>query len=91
MSGGAFWLLALLAALAGVGAGWIHFRSLRPLAGRIIAGDLRALALQLLRLGGMMAFLVLAAQGGALVLLAAAAGVFAGRWLVLRAVRKEAQ
>lgn len=32
MSAAAPWLLVILAALAGTGAGWLHFRSLRPLA-----------------------------------------------------------
>ena len=90
MSGGVPWLIVLIASLAGTGAGWLHFRSLRSLADRIVGGDRRALALQLLRLGGMAGFLVLAAQGGAFALLAAAAGVFVGRWLVLRAARREA-
>ena len=91
MSAAAPWLLVILAALAGTGAGWLHFRSLRPLAKGIAGGDWRALALQLLRLGAMAGFLVIAAQGGASVLLAAASGVMAGRWLVLRAARREAQ
>lgn len=91
MSGGAPWLLALLAALAGVGAGWLQFRSLRAVADRIVGGDPRALALQLLRLGAMTGFLLLAAQGGASVLLAAAGGVLVGRWLVLRAARRSAR
>lgn len=91
MSGGAPLLLALFAALAGTVAGWLHFLSLRSLAERIVGGNLRAVALQLLRLGGMTGFLVIAAQGGALVLLGAAAGVLAGRWLVLRVPLREKQ
>jgi hypothetical protein len=82
--------LALFFALAGACIGWLHFRSLRPIAALIIGGDRRALGFQLLRLAGMAGFLVLAAQGGALVLLAAAGGVFVGRWQVLRAARQEA-
>lgn len=90
MTGTMSLILALLFALAGDGIGWLHFRSLRPVAALIVGGDRRALGIQLLRLAGMAGFLVLAAQGGALVLLAAAAGVFVGRWQVLRAARREA-
>lgn len=82
--------IALVIALAGAGIGWLHFRSLRPIAALMVGGDRRAPVLQLLRLAGMAAFLVLAAQGGALVLLAAAGGVFIGRRQVLRAARQEA-
>lgn len=91
MTGLAPWLFWILAALAGTGAGWLHFRSLRPLADRIVGGDWRALALQVVRLGAMAGFLAFAAQGGAAVLIAAAAGVLAGRQLVLRRARQEAR
>ncbi|MCA8879425.1 MAG: hypothetical protein KDA73_05555 [Rhodobacteraceae bacterium] len=80
-------ILALCAALAGLGAGWVHFSSLRGVADRIVAGQLGALGWQLLRLALLGGFLWICAQGGAAVLLAAACGILAGRVLVLRRVR----
>ena len=73
-----------LAAVAGFGAGLLHFRSLRPIAARIVAGERRAFAMQLARLAGLGGFLLISAQGGAYPLLAAFAGILAGRWYVLR-------
>lgn len=83
------YLLAGLAAIAGVGVGWLHFRSLKALAGRIVDGDRRAIAFQLLRLAALAGFLVLSAQGGAIVLLSACLGVFLGRLCVMRGLRKD--
>ena len=79
---------AFAAALAGLAAGWLHFRSLQALSARIVAGEKRAIVLQLARLVMLGLFLFLCTRGGALVLLAGALGVFAGRALVLRAVTK---
>lgn len=75
---------ALVAALAGVAVGWAHFRSLRMVTERIVAGRLSAVALQLARLALLTLFFVLCARFGALPLVAAAAGVLAGRAAVLR-------
>lgn len=91
MSSAASLPIVLAAALAGTGAGWLHFYSLRLLADRIVAGAPRALALQCLRLAVMAGFLILTAQAGAFALLAAAAGVFVGRWVVIRAAEQEAR
>ncbi|MHC0053931.1 N-ATPase subunit AtpR [Actibacterium sp. D379-3] len=83
--------LAGLAALAGCAVGWLHFRSLRGLAHRMLAGQPSAVALQLARMAGLGLFLYLCAWGGgAAVLLAGACGVLVGRALVLRAAGKEA-
>lgn len=80
-------LLALAAAVAGFAAGWLHFASLGQVAEMIVAGRLTAIWLQLGRLAALAAFLFLCAQGGAPVLIAAAAGLLAGRAFVLRRAR----
>lgn len=80
-------LLALGAALAGFGLGWLHFASLSRVADLFVAGHMRAVALQLARLAVLAGFLVLCAQGGAAVLVAGAAGVLAARARVLRGAR----
>lgn len=90
MTGNMSFILAFMAVPAGAVVGWLHFRSLRSVADLIVGGNRRALVLQLLRLAGMTGFLVLAAQGGAPVLLAAAGGILLGRWQILRAVGQEA-
>ena len=77
-------ILAVLAALAGAGIGWLHFSSLERVAEMIVAGRLSAIGLQLGRLVLLGGVLWLFAQGGALVLLAGAAGVLAGRAIVMR-------
>lgn len=82
------YLLAALALPAGIGAGWLHFRTLRLLAGRIVTGDMAAIGLQLLRLLLLAGFLMLCALGGALVLLSASLGLFLGRAWVLRRERR---
>lgn len=79
--------LALAALLAGYGAGWLHFASLARVADLLAAGRLWALWLQLLRLVALGLFLYLCARGGALVLLAAGAGVLLGRHHVVRGGR----
>lgn len=76
--------LTLLAALAGTGAGWLHFSSLSRIAGMITEGKLSAVGWQVGRMILMAGLLWLFVQGGALVLLAGAAGVLAGRALVMR-------
>ncbi len=70
-------------AAAGIAVGWVHFRSLQWLAERMMRGDLAAAGLQLARLAAVAAFLYLCARGGAAALLSAAAGLFAGRAIVL--------
>ncbi|MGP3698957.1 N-ATPase subunit AtpR [Rhodobacter sp. NSM] len=82
-------LLALAALAAGAMAGWLHFRSLRIVSDRLLRGDLTAVTLQLARLGLLAGFLVLCSRGGALPLIAGAAGVLAGRAIVLRRERAE--
>ena len=77
-------LLALLAGLAGIGIGWLHFSSLERVAEMIVAGRLAAIGLQLGRLALLGAILWLFAQAGALVLLAGAVGVLVGRMIVMR-------
>ena len=62
-------ILALLAGLAGLGAGWLHFASLEWVANRIVEGRLSAVGVQLGRLVLLGSVLFLFAQGGALVLL----------------------
>ena len=80
-------LLALLAGLAGTGAGWLHFASLEWVANRIVEGQLSAVGIQLGRLVLLGGILFLFAQGGALVLLTGAAGILLSRFIVLRGVR----
>lgn len=80
---------ALAALAAGVAVGFIHFRTLRRTADAFVGGRAaRALALQLVRLALIGGFLFAAARAGALPLLAAAAGVLAGRALVMARRRK---
>ena len=80
-------IFALLAGLAGLGAGWLHFASLEWVANRIVEGRLSAVGIQLGRLALLGGILFLFAQGGALVLLAGAAGILLGRSIVLRGAR----
>ncbi|MCP1335071.1 N-ATPase subunit AtpR [Futiania mangrovi] len=89
MSAAIPYLLTLLAGVAGFAAGWLHFRTLLPLTERILERDWRAVGLQVLRLALLAGFLVLCAQAGLFPLLAAAAGVFAARAMVIRKVRRE--
>ena len=91
MTGPVPWLWMGLALCGGFCAGWLHFRSLWPLASWIVSGDRRAPALQLVRLAALGAFLVLCAQGGGFVLLSATAGVLAGRSVALRVVERGTQ
>jgi F1F0 ATPase subunit 2 len=79
--------LAAAAGIAGAALGWAHFASLAWVADLFAAGRIGAVALQVGRLAVLSGFLWLCAQGGAAVLLAAAAGVLAGRSLVLRRAR----
>ncbi|WP_139068806.1 MULTISPECIES: hypothetical protein [unclassified Hyphomonas] len=81
-------ILALLAGLAGIGIGWLHFYSLERIAEMIVAGRLSAIGLQLARIVLLIGILWLFAQAGALVLLAGAAGVLAGRMIVIRGARR---
>ncbi|WP_252737762.1 ATP synthase subunit I [Citreicella sp. C3M06] len=81
--------LALLAALAGVLAGYLHFKSLRAVSDRLASGQLLAVAIQIARLVAMALFLYLCARLGTPALLGAGAGVLIGRALVLRAARKD--
>lgn len=80
-------IFTLLAALAGLGAGWLHFASLEWVANRIVEGRLSAVGIQLGRLLLLGGILFLFAQGGALILLAGAAGILLGRFIVLRGAR----
>ncbi|WP_321490037.1 ATP synthase subunit I [uncultured Hyphomonas sp.] len=80
-------ILALLAGLAGLGIGWLHFASLEWIANRIVEGRLSAIGLQLGRMALLVGILFLFSQAGALVLLAGAAGILLGRVIVLKGVR----
>jgi hypothetical protein len=82
---------AVLAALAGTLVGWLHFRSLRAVTERLVAGRLSAVALQLTRFAALALFLYVCARFGAVPLLAAAAGVMAGRAIVLRRQHRSAK
>lgn len=82
------WLVLPLAALGvGFGVGTFHFRSLEGVARRIVAGDRRAVALQLGRLVFLGVVLALFALIGAPTLIAGAAGVLVARSRVLSRVR----
>lgn len=78
------WVMTFVAAVLGLGAGWLHFGSLRTLAPRIIAGQRRAIFLQLARLLVLGFLLFLAAKAGAFPLLAAASGILIARAWVMR-------
>lgn len=82
--------LAGAAGLAGVGMGWLHFRGLRRVAEGLVAGQMRAVLLQVGRLALLGLFLFACAQFGPLTLIMAAAGVLAGRAFVLRQSREAA-
>ena len=82
------WLLLPLAAFGiGYAVGLFHFRSLEDVARRIVAGDRRAVALQLGRLAFLGAVLWLLALVGAATLIAGATGVLVARARVLARVR----
>jgi hypothetical protein len=74
---------SLPAAIGGVAVGWMHFRSLRTVAERLVAGRLSAVVLQVARLAALTLFLFICARVGAVPLLAAGAGVLAGRAVVM--------
>lgn len=80
-------VLALLAAGTGLGVGWLHFSSLERVARMVLEGRLAAIGLQIGRLVLLGCLLWLFAKGGALVLIAGAAGIWVGRSLVLRRAR----
>lgn len=75
---------ALLGALAGYGAGLVHFRSLRRVAEGFVAGRRGTLALHLARLLGLALFLAACALTGAPALLGAVLGLTLARRRVLR-------
>lgn len=77
-------IYASAALLAGLGLGWLHFSSLQRVTGMLLAGDGRAVLLQVGRLAVLGLFLFLCVKAGGLVLIAAAAGILAGRAIVLR-------
>jgi len=80
-------LTGALAAVAGYGVGFVHFRTLRRVAEMLVAGRGAAAALQAGRLAALAAFLTLCALAGSAALLGATAGLMAGR---ARALRGEA-
>lgn len=82
--------IALVAALAGVLAGYLHFRSLRLVADRLVSGQISAVVLQAVRLVGLAAFLYICTRFGAVALLGAGVGVLGGRALVLRQADRDA-
>lgn len=73
----------VIAALAGYGAGRLHFASLHRIADLIVAGRLAAIGLQLGRLVLLGVFLFLCVQFGAATLLAGAAGILTARQRVV--------
>lgn len=77
-------LLTIAAVIVGAGAGWLHFRTLRQVSDRLLAGDLRAVAWQVGRFAALGLFLFLCAKGGAAPLIGAGAGVMIGRHAALR-------
>jgi hypothetical protein len=84
------WIAAALAALAiGYGAGIVHFRTLKSVARRFVAGDLTAVALQIARLAALGLLLYLFARLGAHVLIAGAAGILLARRRVLSRTEAE--
>ena len=80
-------LVAALAGLAGLALGVLHFRSLERVTALLVQGRLAGVALQIGRLAVLAVFLWLCARGGPWTLLAGAAGLLAGRALILRGVR----
>lgn len=80
---GARLVLPLAALGIGFGVGTLHFRSLESVARRIVAGDRRAVALQLGRLVLLGTVLASFALIGASTLIAGAAGVLVARARVL--------
>jgi hypothetical protein len=84
MSGLAISAGGILAALAGAVLGWIHFRSLHAVTELLLEGRFSAIALQLTCFAILAAFLFICGRLGTVPLLAAAAGVMAGRAIVLR-------
>ena len=80
-------LLLPLAALAGLALGIAHFRTLRWVSDLLIQGRLAGIGVQIARLAVLAVFLWLCARGGPSTLLAGAAGLLAGRALILRGVR----
>ncbi|MFT3721406.1 ATP synthase subunit I [Pseudorhodoferax sp.] len=82
-------MLALVAFVTGCVMGFIHFRTLGRAADAFVQGRAaRALLLQFARLALTGGFLFAVAQAGALPLLAAAAGILAGRGLVMARHRR---
>ncbi|MGE4072002.1 MAG: ATP synthase subunit I [Lysobacterales bacterium] len=78
------------ALLAGVALGWLHFRSLRWVAERLLAGQPVVVLVQMVRILLLAVFFYLCARLGASTLLSAAAGVLIGRLWVMRRSRLEA-
>ncbi|MBS0126021.1 hypothetical protein KB874_18200 [Aestuariicoccus sp. KMU-90] len=78
---------AATALLAGLALGLFHFATLARLIALLVAGRMVAVPLQLARFALLVPFLWIAAQFGAAVLLAGAAGILAGRALLLRRLR----
>jgi len=79
--------LAAAALMAGGLLGWAHFASLARVTQLLLAGRVGGVALQVGRFCVLGGFFLLCARGGAEVLLAAAAGVLAGRSVALRRAR----
>ncbi|WP_347311803.1 N-ATPase subunit AtpR [Defluviimonas sp. SAOS-178_SWC] len=84
---GAWLVLPLVAFGIGYIAGAVHFRALEGIARRIVAGDLRAIALQVGRMVLLGAMLAVLALIGAPTLIAGAAGVLLARARVLSRTR----
>ena len=80
-------VLAVMGALAGLAAGWLHFASLERVVAMIVQGRLSAIGLQIARIAALGCMLWLFARGGGLILVAGVAGILADRSLALRRAR----
>ncbi len=80
-------MFVILAGLVGTAVGWGHFASLVFVTDLLVAGRMAGLFLQLGRFAVLGAFLWLCALAGWTVLIAGAAGIMAGRFIVLKRAR----
>ena len=80
-------MFVILAGLIGMAVGWAHFASLVFVTDLLVAGRMTGLLLQLGRFAVLGVFLWLCALAGWVVLIVGAAGVMAGRFIVLKRAR----
>ncbi|SOC82395.1 N-ATPase, AtpR subunit [Ensifer adhaerens] len=77
-------VLSLVALGTGVLAGWLHFVTLSHLSKMLVDGKIAAVGLQVARFVVLAGLFYVWARTGALPLLACAAGVLAGRKIILK-------